>query len=271
MILFSILCKKIEFLFLILLSYFSLVSCKPQARVFQLQKKTSIAKSIAFYATMVDNMKLPKVNNMDAILFKKKIEPLRKDIFKLQEKHVNSYRDSTFFYLKNAFGLKVLFDDELREQPGFQFLKTNLNFADNLKTNDPFSPYIYLAEGDINSFKFNNGNVYGFLKDEASSKPAVKQICEKLNVDMLVIENAFLGHGDYAGPVGSYAVVNVVVHLYFFDKEGNLLMYGEKESLGETTSGNNILAYEVVMENHNSNSKSLVTAMVKRYKKITRE
>jgi len=215
---------KRVFLFLAVLAIFSsCVSIKVKSPV-PYNNSQTINKMLLF-PVMIGELRQPVIPLIDAAIYNSKTNNIADQIMDMQNKIVDVYRDTAASILEKYFNCDVIYGEILQNEEGYKELIKTHNFKRALRVNNDNFPIIITSTGDINPYKYFDGQVNEYFKNSVDRKETVKYICKELNADALAISYSRLNVYSVTA-FGGGAKVRLDTYLYIFNKDGSIIAHG---------------------------------------------
>lgn len=210
-------------------------------------KQISEIQSITLISTMIGKIKQPVLPLIDAAAFNEKTNSIADQIMNIQEQNINNYREIVASNLKKSFNCNVIYSETLYSIPEFAELKEKLNFPNALSIENDHYPFIISADGDINPFRYEKGNVISYFNYPAY-KGIIAEIMKRVKTDLLAVSYSTLTVVN-ANAFGISGSLRLDTYIYLFDKSGDLVSDGHSWSKPTAISGKNIEDYLSQLDN----------------------
>lgn len=204
-------------------------------------------EKVALFPVFIGKLKKPIFPLIDAGIFNAKPNDLAPLINQMEVRMVDSIQKESARIISNHLNTVVVSGEGLMELENYKKLKNERNFTENLLTNDPRFPTIHMATGNINPFKFSEGNVTSYFKVENRYKGLINYLCNELNVDGIAIVYTQLMLNNVQ-LFGSYARLSLYTHFYLFDDRGRLRGESTFVTKGFNTNGKDLQEYELALK-----------------------
>jgi hypothetical protein len=205
-------------------------------------------QNISLLSTMIGECRTPDLPIIDAEFFKIKTDKITDQIIDIQKKNIDNYRRIVSESLAENFNCIVLAGTALHAKTGYEVLKQEYHDPIALRTNDDHFPLITIASGDINPFRFIDGDAVDFFRTPSNYEVRIAAIAKILETDVVAVSFSTLNM-PYAGPFGLWGYITLETRLYLFSNNGKLISRGCTRSKTRSLSGSNIDDYLAQLDN----------------------
>ena len=250
--------KKITFL-LLAITLFS--SCaKMIIKTAVPYQKTQQNIKIALFPVMIGKVEQPIFPLIDASMFNKRTNKIADQIMDMQKKEIDKIREVAANTIKKYIGSEIIYSENLHKTERFKnLIKTN-NYTNSLIIENDNFPVVLISSGDINPYKYTNGNVISYFKESNNYKETIINLCKELDVDAIVINYSNLNIIGVTAFGGS-ANIRLDTYLYVISKNGELLGNGYAYSKPIVIKGKEITDYKMVIDEYPNLFEALVNAL----------
>lgn len=255
--------KNNLFLICLFLASTMLMSFKPITTT-KAEKSSVPIKSITLISTMIGKMIQPPIPLLDAGPFNKKTNSIAPLIVEHEMKSIESYREAVASSLKTQFNCDVIYGNALTSKPEYKELISKYNFPTSLIIDNPNFSRIIINNDEKNPFMIEDGNVFKYMRNVEQYKINIAEMCTSLKTDYLAVSYSNLAAVGF-GMFGGHGRIVLQTAIYIFDKDGNMVAKGSKDTKQLRTVGDDIMDYKTQL---NSLSEILTPMMEKVAKKL---
>lgn len=199
-------------------------------------------KTMGYFPAYFGPIKQPVLPLIDAAAFNAKTNEIADQIMDMQKQKIDTIREQTRRTIEENYGFHIVTSRELENDTAFITLREKYNNLRALLVDDKNFPIITMASGDINIFNFQDGNVTEYLSNPQNSKYSVKQICNMLGLDGLIITYSRFNVIGVTG-FGISGNIRLETYLYVYNQEGDLIAEGVVASKPEIIGGKYVEEY----------------------------
>jgi hypothetical protein len=240
-----------------------LVSFRPISTI-KNEKSAVPIKSITLVSTMIGRMLQPIIPLLDAAPFNKKTNSIASLIVEQEMKSIESFREAVASNLKTQFNCDVIYGNALTSKPEYKELIKKYDFPTNLIIDNPNFTKIIINNDEKNLFQIEDGNVFKYMRNVDQFKNNIAEMCTSLKTDYLAVSYSNLAVVQF-GMFGGHGKIVLQTAIYLFDKDGNMVAKGSKDSKPLRVVGDDIMDYKTQL---NSLSEILPPMMEKVSKKL---
>ncbi|NCC73655.1 MAG: hypothetical protein EOM06_09685 [Sphingobacteriia bacterium] len=190
---------------------------------FKMQPESTIAiMSTNLYFT-------PAIGLLHASVMNSKIESLSVELNELFKSYPDILRDTLSSIITRRLNSKIIYDKSLKELPGFEKLKKNSNFTNQIPSGNEFFPVVFNSTDDLIPF---TDTKYFFNEFEIVEPPVFKEeiaeFCKSINVDYALV--SFSSVRAIQGDAITSGTINLITIIELYDKDGNCVVKGNQSS-----------------------------------------
>jgi len=224
------------------------------------QKQLPELKTIALVSVAIPPITKPVFPVIDAAAFNAKVNSIADQIMDIQQKRIDTFRETLANNISNFFKSTVLYGDKLHVLVNFPEIAKKNNFPGSLQLENNNFPFIVNSSGDINPFPFEKGNIGQFFSNKINYQIIAKELCSKLGTDAIAVSYTNLNVTD-AAAFGIRGGLALSSSLYIFDKEGYIIISGSYTSKPTMISGKDISDYMMKLDEFNTLCYMIVNQM----------
>ena len=129
----------------------------------------------------------------------------------------------------------------------YKKLSKTHNFNSALQVKDDNFPLVITSTGDINPYKFANGNVVKYFKEQVNYKQTIQYLCKELNADAIAVSFSKLTVASVSA-FGINGYIRLDTYLYIIDKNGNIIANGYALSKPVASKGKELSDYQIRLD-----------------------
>ena len=204
---------------------------------------------MALIQVMFSQFKQPVLPLLDAAAFNGKTNKLAPEIMEMQEEYIDTIRHMVVERMSEFLSGEIVYGEQLQGLMREEGLHETHNFNENLLTGDNNFPVVLLASGELNVFRFENGNAVRYFTRDSRYPRLITHLCEKLDVDAIAVSVSYF-EVTRAGPFGISGSLRLNTHLFVMEGgRGSMTINAMTASPPMTIPGNELDDYKIAL-NH---------------------